>query len=287
MDKKVKAGMADKVKTFFFCLWVCVAMLLIQGAGAVLTVIPKAVELAGRYGFDIEKIRTGIGESANVSIILFFSDILCLVAALIWYYRGYVKKDKEKGVYKPLRQKIGGIKAIGFILCGCLSCWGLAVVLQKIGAILFPETAKEVNTMLNMAVDGSLVFGILAVVIIAPVFEELTVRGIVLQRAKRSFGVVGCMVISALMFGFMHLNLIQGIYVIPMGLFWGFVAYRFNSVIPCFFCHILNNLIGALLPNLIDPLIIFIVFGVLTAFIGVKLGYFNFNKEKENDDKEE
>lgn len=279
MNGEAKTGIKDKVKTVLFCLWVIAAMLIVQTVGMVITAIPKAAELVSKYGADVERIRKGIGESINISYALFVGDLLCILVALIWYYRGYVKKDKEKGVYRPLKEKTDGIKTGGFILCGCIACWGLAVVLQRIGAMLLPQTAADVNQFLNMTIDGSIVFGILAVVIMAPIFEELTVRGIIVQRAKRSFGVIGCMVISAIFFGIFHMNLIQGIYVLPMGLFFGFVAYRFNSVIPCFFCHIINNVLGMFVPAFVNPVLLFIVFGAITALIGVKLGYFNFEKE--------
>ena len=77
------------------------------------------------------------------------------------------------------------------------------------------------------------------------------------------------------------MNPIQGIYVLPMGLFWGFVAYRFNSVIPCILCHMLNNLTTGVIYTLSGghPEIVFIVFGVLAAFIGVNSGVFNLKEE--------
>ena len=68
-------------------------------------------------------------------------------------------------------------------------------------------------------------------------------RGIIVQRSKRAFGVIGCMVITALMFGLFHMNIIQGLYVLPMGLFWGFVGYKYNSVIPCLICLLVDQLI--------------------------------------------
>ena len=77
-------------------------------------------------------------------------------------------------------------------------------------------------------------------------------RGIILQHSKRVHGIVGCMILSALFFGLYHLNIIQGIYVIPMGLFWAFVGYKYNSVVPCMICHMLNNLLGMTIGNLLD-----------------------------------
>ena len=129
-----------------------------------------------------------------------------------------------------------------------------------------------------------MVLGLIAAVILAPIFEEITKRGIILQRSKRAFGVVGCMVISAVLFGVFHMNIIQGLYVLPLGLFWGFVGYRFNSVIPCVVCHMLNNFLGVLIPSSVNPVILFAVTGAITAFMGVRFGFFNFDKEAEIDE---
>ncbi len=269
----------SKVKSFFFCLWVIIAVLLIQSAVSVIGILPKAVQLVletGGTGDEFIQKYQEYATSGNVLMILqFAAEIVCIIAVGIWYYLGYVKKDKQNGTYKPIGEKINFLKDTGFILCGCLAAWSLAVILSIIVSTLMPKTASSVSETLNLVTGGGTQWlGIVTTVVLAPICEELTVRGIILQRSKRAFGVIGCIVISAVMFGIFHMNPIQAVYVLPMGLFWGFVGYKKNSVIPCVFCHMLNNALGIFMPVFVSPVILFIVFGVLTAVIGMKTGYF-------------
>ncbi|MBO7335378.1 MAG: CPBP family intramembrane metalloprotease [Lachnospiraceae bacterium] len=272
----------SKVKTFFFCLWVIIAVLLIQAGVSVIGILPKAVQLmleTGGMGEEYMKRYQEYAMSGPVLMTLqFTAEIVCIVVLGIWYYFGYVRKDKQKGIYKPIGKKYNLLKDTGFILSGCLAAWALAVLLQIIVSSLMPKTNEAVGEMLNTALGGGTQWmGIVTAVILAPICEELTVRGIILQRSKRAFGVVGCVVMSAVMFGIFHLNPIQGIYVLPLGLFWGFVGYKKNSFIPCVFCHMLNNALGLFIPASVNAIVMFIVFGVLTALIGVKTGYMSNN----------
>ena len=265
----------SKTRTVLFCLWVIIAMLAVQSAVTMIGLLPKSYQLLseadGVSSVYREKYNDYIQNTPILTILQFVSEIVSIVAAAVWYYLGYVKKDKENGTYRPFGMKFKGYKSICFILCGTLACWGFASVLQQIVSMLMPATASAVNDLLNATLGGYEVLGIITLVLLAPIFEELAVRGIILQRSKRAFGVAGCMIISAVMFGIFHMNPIQAIYVLPLGLFWGYVGYRFNTVIPCIFCHILNNLLGIIMPSYINPVIIFIVFGAAAALIGVRL----------------
>ncbi|MCR5278593.1 MAG: CPBP family intramembrane metalloprotease [Lachnospiraceae bacterium] len=283
MNKKTDTK--SRILTILFSLGVIIAMLLIQSGVEAIGIIPKSISILSESGGDTaeytRRYTEFISTSPILTYLLFAADLVCILVAAIWYYLGYVKKDKAAGTYKPITQKFEGFKSAAFVFCGCLASWGLAAILQQIISLLMPETANAFNSSLGNILGGNAVLGIITAVILAPIAEELTVRGIILQRSKRSFGVIGCMIISAVMFGIFHMNPIQAVYVLPMGLFWGFVGYRFNSVIPCIFCHILNNFIGVAVPVVISPIIIFIVFAALTAFMGVKFNYFSFEKETE------
>ena len=273
----LKAKKAGKVPTFFFGLWVIIAVLLIQVAISVIGIIPVSAKLmlesGGNNEVYMEKYAEYLANSDILTILQFVAEIVCIIVLSIWYYFGYVKKDKKNGVYKPVSSKYRLIKDSGFILCGSLACFGLAATLSALMAYLMPSVSSAVSDALNLAMGGN-------TVILAPVCEELALRGIVLQRSKRAYGFIGCIIISAVLFGIFHLNPIQGIYVLPMGLFWGFIGYRFNSVIPCLLCHFLNNLYSFIMPQFVNPILLFIVFGVITALIGVKWNCFALEKEE-------
>ncbi|MCR5310015.1 MAG: CPBP family intramembrane metalloprotease [Lachnospiraceae bacterium] len=288
IQEEKKPKKPGKIATVLFCLWVVVAMLLVQAAAMYVGIIPKALQLIRELGPNPDMVTKRLEEymsgSSVMTVLMFASEVICITVAGIWYYRGYIKKDKENRTYRPFNKKFGRIKSVAFVVCGCIAAWSFAVIIQSVISSILPKTAENVGQMLESALGGDMVLGLIAAVILAPIFEEITMRGIILQRSKRAFGVVGCMVISAVLFGVFHMNIIQGLYVLPLGLFWGFVGYRFNSVIPCVVCHMLNNFLGVLIPSFVNPVVLFAVTGSITAFMGVRFGFFSFDKEAEIDE---
>ncbi len=278
-----------KISSFFFCLGVIIAFLILQAIVSGIIMLPKLLQQVietGGAGDDYMTRFTELATSDPIVIVAqFAAEIVCIVAALIWYIFGYVKKEKKEPGYRSFRDNFHGFKDIAFILTGCLATWGLAATIQQILAILMPQTTQDVGNMLTSLLGSYQVLGALTAIILAPIMEELVVRGIIIHHAKRAYGLAGSIIICAIMFGLFHMNIIQGLYVIPMGLFWGFVSYKYNSVIPCILCHMLNNFIGMLLGYFMPPVLVFIVFGALAAFIGIKAGIIDLKekKEKENE----
>ncbi len=286
--KSVNAAGSGKVKTVLFCIWVMAACLLIQAVVSLVGIIPKSVQLVNQYGANTKEYTEAYNEFVTTTPIVmylqFAASIITFVVAGIWYYFGYVKKEKAVPGNRSLKETFKGWPDAVFILTGAIAAWGLAGTLSSICTLLMPKTAENVNSALNMALgDGAQIIGLISAIILAPITEELIMRGIIFRRSKRAFGIVGCILISTILFSVMHLNVIQGIYVIPMGLFWGYVAYRYNSVIPCICCHMINNFIGMLVPIKFPPIILFIVLGGVAVFVGVRFGIIGKENSLETD----
>ena len=273
-----------KVSTVLFCIWVAIAVVLIQGAVSVVGMLPYVFNALAQSGGDMQKyysIMQSTDISAQLSYIQFAAEIVGIIVLLIWYYNGYVKKDKLAGKYESVFKRFNKVPDIAFVVFGALGTLGLAGLISEVASLAFPGAAEKLTQTLGLVVGGNEIIGFITVALLAPVCEELAMRGIILQRSKRAFAVVGCMIISAVCFGVFHMNIIQGLYVLPMGLFWGFVGYKYNSVIPCFICHILNNALSGIILTHIHPAIVFGVCGAITVFIGIKFKLFSVDKKEE------
>lgn len=274
-----------KVGNFFFCLWVIIAMVLIQFGvsltGAIAVFVKKVLECHGDMAEASRRYTEYVQTSGIMTYLEFAAVTVCLIIAGIWYYFGYVRKDKRAGRYESVWPKFKDPKAIFFLIVGSISCFALATLLDTFVEWLLPEQAEKLQEVMKMTLNGNILIGLLSVVILAPICEELALRGIILQHSKRVHGIVGCMILNAVLFGVFHMNPIQGLYVLPMGLFWAFVGYKFNSVVPSIFCHAMNNFLGMFVGNFIGGLAgiwlsfgIFVVFGWLAAFIGSRMEVF-------------
>lgn len=99
--------------------------------------------------------------------------------------------------------------------------------------------------------------GYLAVGILAPVAEEMVFRGAILRQLltlfSRRFHWVA-IVVSALIFGAIHLNMAQGIHAFVIGLLLGWLYYRTGSIVPGIVLHWVNNTVAFVMFNVMPEL---------------------------------
>jgi membrane protease YdiL (CAAX protease family) len=86
----------------------------------------------------------------------------------------------------------------------------------------------------------------ISALIVAPVFEEILMRGIVLKAFLRRYSPAMAIFLSALFFGLFHMNGPQFVNAFLIGLFLGFVYYSTQSLILCIAIHATNNSIAFL-----------------------------------------
>ncbi len=88
-------------------------------------------------------------------------------------------------------------------------------------------------------------FELLGSCLVIPIAEELLFRGVVYKRLKLYFGVTPALIGSALIFGIMHVNLVQFLYAAVIGLLLAFVLEKTGKLsMAVFFGHIAANLVA-------------------------------------------
>ncbi len=121
------------------------------------------------------------------------------------------------------------------------------------------------------------VFSFIAIVIAAPVIEELIFRGIILHGLLQRYSPIKSIIISSVLFGIVHLNPWQFIGGLIFGLFSGWVYYRTQKLTLSIIIHSVNNLFAFIGMYFMDaetmmnePLIE--LYGGLTNFILITIG---------------
>jgi membrane protease YdiL (CAAX protease family) len=270
MEKK-----QSKVKAVIFAIIVTVAFLLLLSIAQSVMLVPDMLKAVTEQGITdgaelLEVVSAKEGLMANAQ---FLSEIVLIVIMGLWYYLGYIKKEKLAGTYEPVTKKLSNGNNLAFVIFGCLAASSLVYVLYYVLEAAIPDQVDQfADTMSSLADNWK---GLTAVMIGAPIAEELTIRGIISKKTKRAFGVVGCVIISALCFSAIHANLIQGVYTLPLGLFYGFLAYKFNSVIPSMLCHIYHNSLAGIVEETIG------VYGVVAVLVVSCVAIFYFGKKAE------
>lgn len=124
------------------------------------------------------------------------------------------------------------------VVGGVLGAMSLSILTEKVE---LPDAALQISVAMSRDI-----FGLLMLVLVGPVVEELVFReaieGEMLRRGVRPWVAIG---ISALAFGLVHLNLAQGLYAFPIGILLGIIYYKSGNIILSSLLHILNNIIAA------------------------------------------
>ena len=82
---------------------------------------------------------------------------------------------------------------------------------------------------------------LIALLVIAPLFEEFYFRGILINYFKDNFGSFWAILLSSFYFSFIHYNIAASPTLFALGILLGIVALISNSIIYCIFVHILFN----------------------------------------------
>jgi membrane protease YdiL (CAAX protease family) len=113
--------------------------------------------------------------------------------------------------------------------------------------------------------------GILYVVLLGPIFEEIIFRGAIL-RALQPYGENFAIVLSSLLFGLYHLILFQGIFAFFVGLVLAYCTLRF-SIKWAMLLHMLNNGFATAMDFVPADLFFMISIFLILLAVGLLVGF--------------
>lgn len=157
------------------------------------------------------------------------------------------KQDKEKialSLEKPESPLLFALAIpIGLMLCfaGDYISSVIATLFEQIGITLTSVPDFEVPT------EGTDLFLFAFSTIVPPaIIEEFALRSVTMQPLRK-YGDKFAIIMTALVFGLMHRNAVQGIFAFIAGIVFGYIAIATNSVWPAVIVHALNNSFSVLL----------------------------------------
>lgn len=89
--------------------------------------------------------------------------------------------------------------------------------------------------------SGGILLELLTVGVMIPICEELIFRGLMFGRLKEYIKTVPAVLISALVFGIYHGNIVQGIYAFCLGVVMAACCQRFGTVLAPVLIHVTAN----------------------------------------------
>lgn len=229
-------------------------------------------------------------EDKNVNAIILYIRGLVSILSYIWVIRKIIKGINLKENFKLKIQYKPKLKEYMYII---LAVIGFRIVYENTLGLLMsnipmsPWLESALENAVNENISYSIPLFIISVIVIAPVFEEIIYRGIILELLYKRYGSLKAIAISSMLFAIMHLNIHQGVNGFFLGIILGFIYIKTNSLLLSIFVHFTNNflvIISMYLPFLdTDSFkfnIVKLVCGVLLLLIAYK--FFNNIKVDES-----
>jgi hypothetical protein len=200
--------------------------------------------LSGVIGFGLGLLWTALPYpvSPQLSGAIGNTLITALLLALIFRF-----KQNPRPVLAALRRFPRSAAVVTGIV---LATVGLHVIASELTNLVrfvmpIPESIRELLSQLTG--KQNLGASLLLLVVVAPVTEELLLRGVVLDGFLRNYRRTTAVLLSALVFGLMHANPWQFVGGALIGVYLGLIYLYFRSLGACMLVHAVNNAIPLLL----------------------------------------
>lgn len=223
--------------------------------------------------------------TTDIDVLMLAATLASLALAVLWwlYLRPRAALRREEA--RPSRPErvallVCALLALGMVLQVTISCT-LSLVLP-----LFPEVMEGYLELMELAgiSDEMSLATLVQVAVIAPIAEESLCRGVALEFSLRALcpgwrpasrpeapdvRFWAANAIQALVFGVMHLNVVQGVYAFALGLLPGWVFRRTGRLRAAVLLHMAVNASSALMDSLgllpFGSLEMMLVVGVIAA----------------------
>lgn len=223
------------------CLTVLAFILTIQlGAGVLGAILMLAAEGPSNFLNETD-VTSLIGKHIDLIMV---AQLIAMTCGLAWFFliRGkkFLTTDITKRNASP---RASGIFELIALMFGIQFSTVLLAMLAE--TILRPAGLSATDSMdssVMMMLSSPL--GILYVVLIGPIIEELAFRGAVMRKLE-PYGANFAIVTSSILFGLYHLILFQAVFAFFAGLIFAYAAGRY-SLKWALLLHILNNLLATL-----------------------------------------
>ena len=143
----------------------------------------------------------------------------------------------------------GGRSGLSMALIVSVMALAAAFVIEPV-SMLLPEMSEATKLAMEQMLKGPVWIVLLSVSVFAPFFEEWLCRGIILRGLLKKMKPGWAIVISALVFGLIHMNLWQAIPAFIIGTILGYVYYKTGSLKLTMLMHCVNNTLSVIISRI-------------------------------------
>lgn len=230
---------------------VAIPLLVYYGISLVVTMFASAVVA----GLKMPQYLNGQVEYAQMvtemtNEILKYTTIITGVTALVaipvfwWLFHKDNRIRRQLGMPEP--KKAGLTKYIWIVILGMAACVALnnILTLSNLAIISSYEETGANFYEVNLAAQ------IICLGILTPIAEELVFRGLIFKRMREVLNRKRAILISALIFGIYHGNLVQAVYGGVLGALLAYAYEKYGSLKAPILAHMVLNLTSVILSEI-------------------------------------
>lgn len=225
---------------------------------------------------DVQAMTEGIVTYINeksVDIILISG---CLTVLILWLFFLIRKKSllKETNIVKFSGKYIPILIVLGI---------GMQIFLAFGMGLLPEEIIADYANNVNQKFGIVSIVAVLAQVVAAPVVEEVIFRGLMLSRLRKGMPTIVAALISSVVFGLIHGQILWMAYAFVLGLIFAMVAIKTGSILSTILLHAVFNGAGVILSLMtVDiPVLVYIILTVVGAIVTFGALYLVMKKQPE------
>ena len=154
---------------------------------------------------------------------------------------------------RRLRLNPSTLSVFGYLVApiGALSIAFLFSSLVQLLHIPEQGTLKAISETFTKLTPLQLVAAIAVVGIMPGFAEEFLFRGYMQTRFSQALGRWGAIMLTAIFFGIMHMDVLQSPFAFGFGIYLGYVSEKAGSIRPTMLCHAFNNSVQVILGSLL------------------------------------
>lgn len=215
--------------------------------------------VAGLYFFEIKNyLKDEDLKSFYLLGILILQWTALLLPLLIFTAKKYKLKWEHFGF-----NKTGILKTLGLVIGFYFLYIGITLIISLISIynnVKIPgyQIQESVLPLFGTDILGLVIAGG-AIILLAPLIEEILFRGFLLRTLVNKIGVMWGSIVSALIFAILHVPWQSIIPIFILGLILNSLVIRSKSLIPAIGFHVLNNAITFVIQILIEKGVISLV----------------------------
>jgi membrane protease YdiL (CAAX protease family) len=189
-----------------------------------------------------------LGQEVRFSTFAALSSAVTALLTLLWVRASYPGQTRR--LLGPVRVSAGdllpgvGAGIVAFLVANV----GLTLLVQLVVELVGGEVPEVQETLQEALVDpAQSVVVTVAVVVFAPLGEELLFRGLLFQALRNRVRLWPAMLLSGLLFAASHVEPLAILVLSPVGVFFAWVFHRRGSLLVPIVAHATFNLVNVLL----------------------------------------